>query len=255
MKSRALVALAALLAFGSCGPEGRDPGPSVVVLGIDGMDYDVTRRMIDEGRLPNLARLEQMGGFAPLQTAVPPQSPVAWSDFITGMDSGGHGIYDFIHRDPDTMVPYLSTSLTREPEPVKFLGINIPFWTTGGGTELMRRGEAFWEVLEENGIESWVIRMPANYPPTGKATRELSGMGTPDITGTYGTFSFYTSQLFFPEAVNAQVYGKVAPYKARGQADMPNARDRIALGAGKGAVAEMATVSGGLQGSLVVGVG
>src|SRR5690349_14237269 len=35
--------------------------------------------------------------------------------------------------------------------------------------------------------------MPANYPPSGRATRELSGMGTPDLLGTYGTFAFYTS--------------------------------------------------------------
>ena len=35
--------------------------------------------------------------------------------------------------------------------------------------------------------------MPANFPPSGTATRELSGMGTPDILGTYGTFSFFTS--------------------------------------------------------------
>ena len=32
--------------------------------------------------------------------------------------------------------------------------------------------------------------------PTGKATREISGMGTPDLQGTPGTFSFYTSKLF-----------------------------------------------------------
>src|SRR4030095_9316772 len=38
-----------------------------------------------------------------------------------------------------------------------------------------------------------IIRMPANFPPSGMATRELSGMGTPDLLGTYGTFTFYTS--------------------------------------------------------------
>ena len=38
--------------------------------------------------------------------------------------------------------------------------------------------------------------MPANFPPSGTATRELSGMGTPDMLGTYGTFSFYTSDPF-----------------------------------------------------------
>ena len=64
-----------------------------------------------------------------------------------------------------------------------------------GGMELRRRGQAFWEVLEERGIPTEIVRMPANFPPSGTATRELSGMGTPDILGTYGTFSFYTNAL------------------------------------------------------------
>ena len=51
-------------------------------------------------------------------------------------------------------------------------------------------------LLEEHGIDTTIIRMPANFPPSGHATRELSGMGTPDLLGTYGTFSFYTSDPF-----------------------------------------------------------
>ena len=184
------------LAVAGCAPE-RDVAAmkTVVVLGIDGMDYDVARRLIDEGRLPNLARMERSGGFKPLQTAVPPQSPVAWSDFITGMDAGGHGIFDFLHRDPETMFPYLSTSQAVGATRTMELGrYQIPL--EGGRVELLRKGEAFWEVLERNGIESTIVRMPANYPPSGKATRELSGMGTPDVLGTYGTFSFFTSEPF-----------------------------------------------------------
>ncbi len=48
-------------------------------------------------------------------TSMPPQSPVAWSTFITGLDPGAHGIFDFIHRDPKTMTPYLSTTRTEPP--------------------------------------------------------------------------------------------------------------------------------------------
>ena len=62
--------------------------------------------------------------------------------------------------------------------------------------ELLRHGTPFWEVLEDNGIETTIIRIPANFPPSGTATRELSGMGTPDLLGTSGTFSFFTSELF-----------------------------------------------------------
>jgi predicted AlkP superfamily phosphohydrolase/phosphomutase len=63
--------------------------------------------------------------------------------------------------------------------------------------ELLRRGEAFWEVLERHGIETTVMLIPANFPPpSGTPSQELSGMGTPDLLGTYGTFSFYTSKYF-----------------------------------------------------------
>jgi predicted AlkP superfamily phosphohydrolase/phosphomutase len=164
----------------------------VIVLGFDGLDYGMMQDLMEAGRLPNLSRMAREGMFAPLGTAVPPQSPVAWSNFITGMDAGGHGIFDFIHRDPNTMIPFLSTSQTHASEKSLKLGKwQIPL--AGGEVELLRKGKAFWQTLEENGVETTIMRMPANFPPSGTATRELSGMGTPDILGTYGTFSFYTT--------------------------------------------------------------
>ena len=59
---------------------------------------------------PNLSRLASTGGFMPLQTSLPPQSPVAWSTFITGMDPGSHGIFDFLHLDRENLTPYMSTT-------------------------------------------------------------------------------------------------------------------------------------------------
>jgi predicted AlkP superfamily phosphohydrolase/phosphomutase len=181
----------------------RDASKKVIVLGFDGMDYGLTRQLLEEGRLPNFARLEATGGFTPLGTSIPPQSPVAWSNFITGTDSGGHGIFDFIHRDPATMFPYLSTTRTEgSSETLKLGKWQIPI--SGGKVELLRRGEPFWEKLERRGVETTVIRMPANFPPSGTATREISGMGTPDILGTYGTFSFFTTN---PESYGDNVSG------------------------------------------------
>jgi predicted AlkP superfamily phosphohydrolase/phosphomutase len=190
-----LVALGCGTNPSSSGRSSSSGGKKVIVLGFDGMDHGITSRLMAEGRMPNFSRLAEMGGFAPLETAVPPQSPVAWSNFITGMDAGGHGIFDFVHRDPDTMLPYLSTSRTEAPDKVLKLG-SWQFPLAGGGTVLLRRGRPFWEVLEANGVETTIIRMPANFPPSGAATRELSGMGTPDLLGTSGTFSFYSSELF-----------------------------------------------------------
>jgi predicted AlkP superfamily phosphohydrolase/phosphomutase len=201
----------------------------VIVLGFDGLDYEVTRAMIASGRLPGFARLAATGGFAPLATTIPPQSPVAWSSFITGLDPGQHGIFDFIHRDPGTMSPYFSTAKAEPASRVLPLGRwQLPL--SSGRVELLRRGRPFWEVLERHGVPTTIIRMPANFPPSGAATRELSGMGTPDLLGTYGTFSFYTSEPYafhgetlsggavFPVrvrdgVVDAQLHGPANPFR------------------------------------------
>jgi predicted AlkP superfamily phosphohydrolase/phosphomutase len=195
MRFAALLLSALLLIIGAA-PEAH--AKRVIVLGFDGLDPDIIQDMIDEGRLPNMSELSKQGGLHDLATSIPPQSPVAWSDFITGMDSGGHGIFDFLHRDPATIIPYLSTSrpIAGDAEPVKFGKYNLPnpfAGGGGGGFELLRYGKPFWETLEENGVPCMVLRMPSNFPVSRKATYELSGMGTPDVRGTYGSFSFYTT--------------------------------------------------------------
>jgi len=82
----------------------------MIILGIDGLDPDLLTKFMAEGKMPNFARLASEGSFRRLTTSIPPQSPVAWSNLITGMNAGGHGIFDFIHRDPKTFQLYFSTS-------------------------------------------------------------------------------------------------------------------------------------------------
>src|ERR1051325_1093601 len=64
-------------------------GKKVMVLGIDGMDPKLLQSFVDQGQMPNFKALMAEGDFRPLQTTMPPQSPVAWSTFMTGMDPGG----------------------------------------------------------------------------------------------------------------------------------------------------------------------
>lgn len=165
----------------------------LIVIGFDGMDPKIVRKLIAEGKLPNFKTLSEKGDFKELATSIPPQSPVAWSNFITGMNPGGHGIFDFIHRDPKTMFPYLSTSKTEAPETT----ISIGEWViplSEGKVRLLRQGKAFWEYLTENGVATTIFRVPANFPTVGGDAHQISGMGTPDIQGTYGTFSYYTDE-------------------------------------------------------------
>ncbi len=173
----AAVALALLILIPLVAGGDAPKGKRVLVLGFDGMDPRLTRRMMENGRLPNFQRLADRGGFSPLTTSTPPQSPVAWSNFITGQNPGGHGICDFVARTPENYLPYLSTSVTDET-----------------GTRLLRQGAAFWEILEDHDIPCSVLKLPSNYPPVDMKGPSLSGMGTPDILGTYGTFSFFTTE-------------------------------------------------------------
>ncbi len=164
----------------------------VVVLGFDGMDPRLVDEYRAQGFLPTFDRVLAHGGaLVPLGTTIPPQSPVAWSTFSTGLDPGGHGIFDFIHRNPATLVPYLSISEASAPS--EFWGVGgwrIP--RGGGSLRNLRQGTAFWQLLDNARVDMTVFKMPANFPPVATKARSLSGMGTPDIQGTYGQYTYIT---------------------------------------------------------------
>src|ERR1700721_1292641 len=175
----------------------------LIILGIDGMDPQLLHRFMREGKMPNFANLEAQGDFRQQTTSVPPQSPVAWSNLITGMNAGGHGIFDFIHRDPKTLGLYFSASRVEGPKHAIHLGSwAIPL--SGGSAEQLRKGVAFWQLLDQHGVPNTIFRIPSNFPPVAAKGKTLSGMGTPDLRGTYGTFSFYTDD---PTAVTGAVEG------------------------------------------------
>lgn len=69
----------------------------VVILGFDGMDFDLTRSMIDAGKLPNFKRLEEQGSFNPLLSVFPPDSIPSWITTFTGLDPSQHGVLDHVN--------------------------------------------------------------------------------------------------------------------------------------------------------------
>ncbi len=212
LKTLVLLSLAPIVALlPACGSSDAAENPDdvkVLVLGMDGLDPILLEQLMAEDRLPNFTRLAAIGDYSSFGTSMPPQSPVAWSNFISGAKPGTHQIYDFIHRDPNpsepglAVKPYLSTSQARLPENPdkawKFGRWRIPL--DSGGVDNLRRGDAFWNHLVQNGISTTIYRMPANYPPPADSPgpgefKVLSGMGTPDLLGTYGEFTFFTQDL------------------------------------------------------------
>jgi len=182
--------LATCLLAGACsGHKVQSAGRRMIVLGVDGMDPVFLENHWDS--LPNLNKLRQSGSFQRLATTVPPQSPVAWSSVITGMDPGGHGIFDFVHRTPATRMPISSMAETMPPKRTLNIGsYAVPL--EAGAVRTTRAGTTFWRVLSDHGIPTQVIRMPVNYPPEIGEWESLSGMGTPDMEGSSGTFNFFT---------------------------------------------------------------
>jgi len=88
----------------------------VLVIGLDGADWDIIDPMIDRGELPNLARLAAEGTRARLRTVFPILSPVVWTSAATGKRPEKHGILDFLARaDDGSMVPVTSTLWRARP--------------------------------------------------------------------------------------------------------------------------------------------
>lgn len=201
----AAAALATLGPLAGCSRSpavGRRAGKKVIVIGFDGMDPLLCSRLMEQGRLPNLAALCKGGGFRRLGTSIPPQSPVAWANFINGAGPGSHGIFDFIHRDPQRQAyPFFAAA-----ETLPGLGyiewgnykLQLDFWPFNHRppkTVLRRAGIPFWHFLDEAAVPSVFYDLPSNYPPSPSTRgnhRCISGMGTPDLLGTYGTYQYFS---------------------------------------------------------------
>src|SRR5258708_24801682 len=118
----------------------------VIVIGLDGLESRIVEPLLASGALPNLQRLRALGGFSRVATTSPAQTPVAWSTFATGVNPGGHGIFDFIRRDPRTYLP--DFALNRYEARGAFLppkAVNL------------RRGRPIWDLLTEAGLGSTIV--------------------------------------------------------------------------------------------------
>jgi predicted AlkP superfamily phosphohydrolase/phosphomutase len=165
----------------------------VVILGLDGLDFGLTEKMLTDGKLPHLAALRERGCFKALGSTLPPISPVAWSSFLTGVNPGKHNIFDFLVPDPRTYEPRLSSVEIRPPRRMLRLGkYRIPLGKPD--VRLLRKSQPFWKLLGDQGIFSCIIRVPITFPPEKLRGVQLAAMCVPDLRGTQGMFSHYTTR-------------------------------------------------------------
>src|SRR6266568_8320147 len=138
--------------------------------------------MLARAELPNLAKIRAGGNYTRLKTTYPAQTPVAWSSFATGTNPGGHGIFDFISRDPETYLPDVALTLFEKPKSI----FSQPHVVN------RRSGVPVWQVLTQAGVPSVVLRCPCTFPPDSVNGRMLAGVGVPDLRGSQSKGTFYT---------------------------------------------------------------
>ncbi|MCP4602806.1 MAG: twin-arginine translocation signal domain-containing protein [Proteobacteria bacterium] len=232
IKQSACAAAALATGVGAGSARARPSGvgsKKTIIIGFDGMDPRLCESMMAAGKLPNLDKLRRQGGYSTLGTSDPPQSPVAWANFINGAGPGSHGIFDFIHRDPEKQVlPFFSAAETVEGEGHIEIGdhkIQLDFWPfnhESTKTVLKRQGTPFWHYLDKAGVESTFYDLPSNYPPSPSEYgnhRCLSGMGTPDLLGSYGTYQHYSEDG--PEKTKSKGGGRQSRIVFEGNTSRP----------------------------------
>lgn len=184
---------AALACAAAAVAEGR-----VVILGFDGADPDIAKTMLDQGELPNLAKLRDAGTFAPLGSSNPPQSPTAWSSFATCKGPLNHGIYDFLKRTPASYMPGVGFGHAEGPK-LKPDGSleTAPRYISN------RKGDSFWKVASDAGKKVKALVVPFAYPAEdlGQECRQLCGLDVPDIRGTQSTYFALAEDFKAEEAV------------------------------------------------------
>jgi predicted AlkP superfamily phosphohydrolase/phosphomutase len=167
----------------------------VIVIGLDGLEPSIVEAMLERRELPNLAKIRASGSYTRLKTTYPAQTPVAWSSFMTGTNPGGHGIFDFISRDPATYLP--DVALTRFERPKNMLA--------APRVVNRRQGVPLWQPLSKAGVPSTILRCPCTFPPESLQGRMLAGVGVPDLRGSQSKGTFYTQDRTVTAEENEQL--------------------------------------------------
>jgi predicted AlkP superfamily phosphohydrolase/phosphomutase len=191
----------------------------VIVLGLDGQDPELTEQFMRDGLLPNFSRLMKAGSYRRLRTTLPAESPVAWSSFQTGCNPGKHRVFDFLVPNRHSYLPELCSARIEPPSRHLRLGrYRIPLGKPQIRFE--RKSQSFWKILGDYGVFSAVLRVPITFPPEKFRGVLLSAMSVPDLRGTQGTFTYYSSDpedrgrftggVYAPvERVDGRVKGKI----------------------------------------------
>ncbi len=165
--------------------------PRMVVLIFDGVDYRLAQEYIAAGKLKHLADLAQTGSFRPLLSEIPPESPVALTSMITGVNPGRHGIFDFVYRGPRNR-PENGMVAVRRSRLIGRVPVRAPRVTS------RLSFPTFTDRVWQAGYSVLSLRQPLLFPaPERPGARMTTGLGTPDLAGSAGFYAIYSNRLRF----------------------------------------------------------
>ena len=153
-----------------------------IIVGFDSFDPSVFEALQQAGRMPNLSKFVEQGGYSRLEVCSPPQTEVSWTSIATGVDPGSHGIFDFVHRDPQTYIPYVSILPTKQ----SVMGEQFlhPYNT-----------KTLFQEAADMGYPATALWWPALFPARPEIpVATIPGLGTPDIRGQLGVGTYLTTQ-------------------------------------------------------------
>lgn len=122
----------------------------VLVLGIDGMDSRITKKFLDEGKLPNIKKYLERGAARTgldMLGAIPTITPPCWTTLATGAYPGTHGITCYWRQSPDSLDAVVYNMDSR-----------------------FCKAEQLWNVTAKEGKKTLVWHWPgSSWPPSLKS--------------------------------------------------------------------------------------
>jgi predicted AlkP superfamily phosphohydrolase/phosphomutase len=135
----------------------------IAIVGLDGATWDLAGPFMEAGDMPVLRGIVARGASGTLRSTTPPVTFPAWSSFMTGVNPGKHGIFDFTRRVPGTYeIAFVSSRDRRVP--------------------------TIWQLLSEAGQRVAVLGVPTTYPPEPVNGIVVGGFDSPVATGIDGSF-------------------------------------------------------------------